>query len=246
MHAETYGNGPSVIVGYHGWAGTHRDYAGVGRHLPERWRLIAPDLPGYGASAAPPRIDERSVVTKLVAHLDSLGPEPVTLSGYCSGAILALLVAEMRPEAVGRIVMIDPFAYVPFYFRIFTLGEFGRRAYRTTFASGFGRRVTDWALRRHRRADSSFTDAFRSVNHDVVLAYLRMFAAVGSPERFKDLKPPVTLCRGERTFDAVRRSMGMFSAVWPDAEVHVIGGGHLMMMRSASEIARILTADADA
>jgi len=242
MHVERYGDGPRVIVGYHGWAGTHRDFAAVGRLLPSEWTLYAPDLPGYGASPPLEPLTEESLTRTLIEELPAVNTAPAVVAGYCSGAILALLVAEHQPDAVGRLVLVDPFAYLPLYFRIFTLGDVGRRAYHVTFASSLGRRITDAVLSLRKTPDTEFTASFRSVRHSVVLAYLRMFAAVGTPERFRSLAMPVDLCYGEHTFAAVRRSVGMFRHVWPHARVHSIANaGHLIMLKGAKPLARILT-----
>lgn len=241
MHVETYGRGRRVIVAYHGWAGTHRDFVAVGRRLGPDWRLVAPDLPGYGASPPLDRLSESELATVLVDHLQTIG-EPVTLTGYCSGAVVALLVAERARAQVERLVLIDPFAYMPFYFRIFTWGEFGRRAYRTTFAGETGRRITNWVLRRRGGPERDFLDAFRTVPHGTVLAYLHLLAGVGSAERFRGLGLPVALCHGDRTFQAVRRSVRVLRHLWPHARVYAIPhAGHLMMVDAADQIARILT-----
>ncbi len=70
--------------------------------------------------------------------------------------------------------MIDPFAFVPWYFRLFLAGGFGRRAYATTFQSAAGRAVTDRILKRMQRSGEDFTRAFESLDHEVTLQYLRL------------------------------------------------------------------------
>lgn len=242
MHARTFGAGPALVVGYHGWAGSHRDFAAIGRGLPDTHRLVAPDLPGHGMSPPLDRLDETTLVEALTVHLDGLESESVTLVGYCSGAILALLVADRRPHRVRRIVAVDPFAYLPWYFRIFTFGEFGRRAYRTTFANPLGRMITEWSLQRRKSPDAGFMESFRGANHDVVLAYLRLFASLGTLDRFAGIRAPIVLCRGARTFAAVKRSVEMFRVVWPDASEHVIqDAGHLIMIHGARRIRALIT-----
>jgi pimeloyl-ACP methyl ester carboxylesterase len=242
MYARTYGDGSTVIVGYHGWAGSHRDFVPIARGLPSSHRLVALDLPGCGMSPSLDELSEETLAAALADHLDSLGEDGVTLLGYCSGAILALLVAIQRPRLVRRIVAVDPFAYLPWYFRIFTLGEFGRRAYMSTFANPFGRRITDWTLRRRKSPDAGFMDSFQRVDHEVALAYLRLYAGMGTLDRFASVTSPISLCHGAHTFAAVKRSVGMFRAVWPDVAVHVIeGAGHLIMMHGAARIREVLT-----
>jgi len=241
MFAEVHGSGAKTIVAYHGWAGDHRDFTAVGRHLPEGWRLVAVDLPGYGRTPALGTLNAETLAEALAAHLDSLGAERVTLTGFCSGAILALLAAQRRPDRAERLVLIDAFAYLPWYFRVFVLGEFGRRAYQSTFASPLGRRITDWAVRRRGGADAGFMESFREVDHATVHAYLRLLAGLGRLERFRDVRAPVALCWGEGSFGAVQRSVERFRSVWPDADLHPIRhAGHLLLVRGAPQIRQVL------
>ena len=104
-------------------------------------------------------------------------------------------------------VLIDPFAYLPWYFRIFTAGEFGRRAYQTTFAGAAGRRITNWILRKKQTQDADFMAAFSRVDHAVTHRYLEWFARFGSLEPYRVLSLPIDIAVGEHTFAAVRKSV---------------------------------------
>jgi len=240
MFTKTYGRGERTVLALHGWGGDHREFAAVAARLPPDVRLVSVDLPGYGASPPPACWTREAVLTPLRALLDTL-PAPVTVTGFCSGAVWAFNLALYRPDTVGRLVLIDPLARVPGYFRLFTWGSFGRHAYQTTFHSRTGRAVTDFVLRRRQRTQANFTASMRAIDPEVTLGYLRMYRGMDDlvgPARV-DMK--VDLCRGEHTFRAVKRTVDQLAGLWPQATVHTLRGvGHLPMIQGAAQIRRVL------
>jgi len=244
MHIEWFGEGERQIVALHGWGGDHRQFAPIAARLPAGWRLWSADLPGYGRSGPPAVWSAAAIVEELAADLDRLGLARARLIGFCSGAILALLLAQLRPVFVERLLLIDPFAYVPWYFRLFLWGPLGARAYRASFASPAGRRIVTAVLRRLQSSDEDFLKAFERIDHEAALRWLRLLRDVEPVDRFADVHTPVTIAMGEHTFRAVRRSVERFCSMWSRAEVHVLRGvGHLPLVRGAAQLAALATAD---
>ncbi len=241
LYVREYGQaGGRTVAGLHGWGGDHREFAAVAARLPAGFRLLSPDLPGYGQSPPPERWDVTGIVDGIEKALRAREAFPCVLAGFCSGAALAALLAR-RGGAAERLVMIDPFAFVPWYFRLFLAGGFGRRAYAATFRSAAGRAVTDRILKKMQRSDEDFTRAFESLDHDVALHYLALLNTLDARRELEGLAIPVDIICGERTFGAVRRSVEIYSRLLPGARVHVLrGSGHLPMVRGAEQIARIL------
>ena len=164
-----------------------------------------------------------------------------TLVGFCSGAGLALMVAARAPAKVKRVVMIDPFAFVPWYFRIFLSGGFGRRAYAATFQTSAGRKITDWVLKRLQTSEADFTNAFIDLDHKVTLRYLQLLSHVDISKQFDSLKMGIDILYGEHTFDAVRKSVEIFSRLLPQVKVTELRGvGHLPMIKGARQLAAII------
>jgi pimeloyl-ACP methyl ester carboxylesterase len=105
---------PEVVVGVHGLTGNALVWAGVAGLLDGDPPLVAPDLRGRGRSRdLPGPHGLRAHVDDLVAVLDSLGRERVTLVGHGLGAHVATLLAERHPERVTRTVLVDPDAVAP-------------------------------------------------------------------------------------------------------------------------------------
>ncbi|MBX7259710.1 MAG: alpha/beta hydrolase [Candidatus Hydrogenedentes bacterium] len=242
MNIERFGNGPHVYVGIHGWAGNHRTFAPLVPYLPVNAAFYCVDLPGYGKSPAPNgewNID--SIATQLAEQVAQLHGRPVTLVGYCGGGNLAILTAAQLEHGIGRLVLIDPFAYMPLYFRIFTWGEFGRHAYTTTFASPMGRWFTNAALRKKRSGKTSLTQAFEKVDHELTLRAIRGFARFPSYTTFRDLHIPVDLAYGAHSFKAVKRSAELWRNVWPHARLHeLIGAGHSPIVEATAQLSKIV------
>jgi len=242
LHVHRYTKGDRVYLGIHGWGGDHREFAPLAAGAPPGARVLSVDLPGYGRSPMEPGWTLPDVGAALGEILAREGGG--TVIGFCSGAILALLAARARPAAATRIVVLDPFGYLPLYFRLFTWGAAGAFAYRWTFG-GSGRDLVNRILRRRQRINADFTASFERVNPDVALAYLRGFASLGPLEQEgADVRAPIVVVYGERTFRAVRRSVERMRRLWPAARVECLrGAGHLLTERAMPTIRRIVFED---
>ncbi len=238
LKTARWGEGDESYVALHGWGGSHGTFYPLVPLIPEPARVEAPDLPGYGDSALPDRW-ETDRVAEMVADSVDLD-EPVTVVGNCTGGVIGAELARLRPGKVKRLVMIDPFAYVPWYFSIFLKGSFGKMAYKTTFASPIGRFFTNQALRGKRTDDSDLTASFERVDHEAVHSFLRMMNEHEGPGRYSDLDLPVDIVIGEKTFGAVRRSSRILHEMWPNVRVHTLtGAGHLPIEEQPQAVAKV-------
>jgi len=240
MHVECYGSGSRVYFGLHGWSGDHATFAPLTRYLPAGFVLYSADLPGYGRSPAP-RSWELAAITDEIADAIAGVDSPVTVIGNCSGAVFALLAAERLPRRIERLILIDPFAYLPWYFKIFLNKRIGRYAYYSTFANPVGRWLTNLSLSKHRAADTNLTESFVSVSHDVAYRYLALLGELGAVARFGGLRLPVDLIYGARTFGAVKESIALWRGVWPHARCHELAGaGHLPIQEATGQLSEIV------
>ena len=104
----TQGEGTRVIA-LHGWLDNAASFVPLAPHLPGV-QLVAPDLPGHGASAhlAPGAEYTSGVAVNAVLDIaDALGWETFSLLGHSMGAGIASLVAASVPERVRRLVVIE-------------------------------------------------------------------------------------------------------------------------------------------
>ena len=241
IHAERFGSGPDAYVGVHGWGGSLATFRPIAPHVPASATLHAIDLPGYGRSEWRAVDSALGIAESIAAFIESLDTARVTVIGNCSGAILGLLANELVPARIARFVLIDPFAFLPWYFKVFVHPAYGRVAYHSTFANPIGRWATNLSLKKNRAADSDLTGSFRNVDHEVSRRYLALLDDVQSIQRFRGVTVPVDIAYGARTFAAVRQSVDMWRELWPHARAHVVAGaGHLPIEEAPVEIARIV------
>jgi len=237
------GEGPRIYVGLHGWSGDHRTFDPVLRHLPSDATFISFDLPGCGRSEKPLEWTLEALAHEIADGISSAGHSGITLVGNCSGAILGLLAAPRLGEKLERLVLIDPFAYTPWYFRIFVETSIGRYAYYSTFANPIGRWITNLSLRDHRMGESDLTESFGEVDHDVAYAYLKLLTSIDGIERFRSIRQPVTIVYGARTFGAIRHSVAMWRDLWPQAvAVELSGAAHLPIQEDPEGVSRVIFA----
>jgi valacyclovir hydrolase len=102
------GIGPPLLL-MHGFTGTARSHlGGLIDDLVRDYRVIAPDLRGYGASRPPvrdfpPDFYQRDAAD-MAALLDLLAPGPVAALGFSDGAESALVLAATRPDLLRGVV----------------------------------------------------------------------------------------------------------------------------------------------
>ena len=246
MHADSYnihmnqwGEGEYSYLLLHGWGGSHKTFLPIRDLIPENARVFVPDLPGYGESTAPRELVLEDFAGSIIGMIPS--GNPLTILGNCTGGAIAAEIARIYPEKVARMVIVDPFAYAPWYFKIFLLGDFGRNAYMTTFASKLGRYVTNKFLSSKRSGNTDLTASFKNVNHDLVYRFLKMMASINPTERYSDINKDVQIIYGERTFSAVKKSVDLLLDMWPNSNARELSGiGHLPIEESPDLVARVV------
>lgn len=105
------GSGP-LIVCVHGLEGSAYNWDLIAPDLVDRYRVVAPDLSGFGYTE--PLDDDTTVErnARLVADvIDYYGGEAL-LIGNSMGALVSMLTARLHPEKVTGLVLIDPAAPV--------------------------------------------------------------------------------------------------------------------------------------
>jgi len=99
------GTGPETIVFLHGLALTRTSWDPQLVALADRFRCVAWDMPGYGASAPMPDLTFEVIADHVVQLLDRLEVAKAHLVGLSFGGMHALHTALRHPARVDRMVL---------------------------------------------------------------------------------------------------------------------------------------------
>ncbi|MBV8880648.1 MAG: alpha/beta hydrolase [Planctomycetaceae bacterium] len=98
---------PLVLL--HGWAASHKFWKYCYSAFSPRWRVIAPDLVGFGRSEKPDRdYSVEALAVWLGKFLDALKLDKVVLVGHSMGATISLLYALSNPDRVRKLAVVNP------------------------------------------------------------------------------------------------------------------------------------------
>lgn len=101
--------GAPVVVAIHGLGATNASLLPTIWDLAADFRVIAPDLPGHGASAAPRAGYDAAFFSRwLEAFLDEVGVERAALVGNSLGGRIALEFGLDAPQRVAGLVLLAP------------------------------------------------------------------------------------------------------------------------------------------
>jgi epoxide hydrolase 4 len=106
MFVREKGTGEPVVL-LHGFPQTGDCWRAVADRLAKRYRVIVPDLPGFGRSGPPPRYEAEAVAGVLATFLDELDASPATIVGHDWGGSLAFALALAHPTRVSNLVVIN-------------------------------------------------------------------------------------------------------------------------------------------
>ncbi len=110
MHVRSAGEGPAVLL-MHGFPDTHVVWRKqVGPLVRAGYRVIAPDLRGYGQSDAPEAVSAyriEHICADMLALLDVLGIERARVVGHDWGALAGWLLCVEAPERVEQYVALS-------------------------------------------------------------------------------------------------------------------------------------------
>lgn len=106
------GSGPAVLL-LHGHPRTHTTWHRVAPLLAQHYRVVCPDLRGYGQSGKPPTTEDHAPYSKRAMAGDcmrlmrALGHETFAAFGHDRGSYVALRLTLDHPEPVSKLILGD-------------------------------------------------------------------------------------------------------------------------------------------
>jgi pimeloyl-ACP methyl ester carboxylesterase len=116
-HGETIayveqGHGPKTILLVHGNMSSSIHYVPLLERIPEEYRVIAPDMRGFGDSTYHHEFNSlQELATEMIHLMDALHVEQASVVGWSTGGGVALLMAAHHPTRVERIFLIESTGY---------------------------------------------------------------------------------------------------------------------------------------
>ena len=214
--------------------------------LPPDVGTIAYDAPGCGASP-PARVPLSIPAQARIAAgvLAWAGVGPVDVLGFSFGGMVAQQLARDAPAAVRRLVLVatgpgvgsvpgTPLAYVLLTFPHMASGPWLRGAAPFLFGGRMARDPHE--LDQHARRYAQPVDV------PSYLGQLQAATAWSSLPWLREVRQPVLLIAGDEDPLVPACNAGLLAALLPRARAHVVrGGGHLLLLDSARDVAPLIT-----
>jgi len=103
------GRGEPLVL-LHGFNADAYHFCRVGRHLSAHFRIIAPDLPGFGETTTGDGVSYRiqDIADQVLEFLDDLGVHTIYLGGNSMGGYIAAAMARRAPDRVRGLWLLAP------------------------------------------------------------------------------------------------------------------------------------------
>jgi pimeloyl-ACP methyl ester carboxylesterase len=247
-----------VILLLHGFPTAGHLFRQLIPALADRYRLLAPDLPGFGNTVAPPRAAFDYSFDHLAEVIDgfanALGLTQFALYIFDYGAPIGLRLALRHPERVSAIVTQNGNAYMeglsqawePWqaYWRDPT-PESRERCRASLSVDAIRFQYLHGAPAELVAPDGYLLDAFymarpeaRDIQLDLILSYRTNVALYPRFQQyFREHQPPLLAVWGRNDPFFLPAGAEAYQRDLPDAEIHFLDTGHFALETHADEIA---------
>jgi pimeloyl-ACP methyl ester carboxylesterase len=246
------GSGEPVVL-LHSSGASGAQWRALAERLSTRYRVIAPDLYGYGATAHWPGRGVFSLAHEaeiVHAMLGRVG-EPAHLVGHSYGGAVALYVARLRSDLLRSLTVIEPVAFHLLKDRseIIEVAERIARALACgDYLGGFGSFTDYWS-------GAGSWDTVPAAKRDAMAARLAkvaldFHATLSEPARAEDFRMlalPTLLVKGTCSPLPTRRICELLSRVLPESQLATIeGAGHMAPLTHRERVNALIGAHLDA
>ncbi len=232
-----HGDGPPVVF-VHGLAGNLTHWRYVAPEFAEHHRVVGLDLPGCGASAPlPGATTVGHYATHVLALLDFLELDRVTLVGHSLGGMVATRLAASHPGRVAGLVLVNPAGFQPMPAVVAAASRAAlHRGVLTTLLPRFWRQLLGQVFQDHNARTEGFVRTV-DATHDVadihgiaaVIAALRPdFVEADYTGLLEQLSMPLGMIWGDRDRLIAPKVLERVVARRSGALVEVLAGvGHM-------------------
>ena len=240
----------TVVVMIHGFTGSKENWYPLARALRGRYRLLIPDLPGWGESERKPDAvyGFTEQAARVAAFIQALSPaHPVVLLGHSMGGGIAALAAARYPQQITRVGLLDA-AGVRFTDNPFGLDVLaGKNPFAVHDAASLRHYIdtvffdesskpwipwpASWGLIRQRRRDADFEQA-------VMDRIGRSEENLLPGEEAGAIRQPALLLWGRQDAVIDPSALDLYAQRIPQARKILLDGcGHMALMENADAVA---------
>lgn len=103
--------GAATLVMVHGFRGDHHGLEDIVAELPKNYRVIVPDLPGFGESSQfQGKHDIESYTQFLREFIENVTDQPPVLLGHSFGSIITAHYAAEYAKTITKLILVNPIA----------------------------------------------------------------------------------------------------------------------------------------
>lgn len=240
------GRGEPLLL-IHGFGATKDNFTRVAAYLTPHYRVLIPDLPGFGDSSKPADVSYTiaNQVEWLHALAPSLGVGRVHLGGSSMGGYIATLYALTYPGDVGSLWLLAPAGTRMAFDSELTrrISETGENMLVASTPQAFGRTM-DFVLVRKPFIPYSVKRVMAEEAAANFHLHSRIFREIGPPgetgidERLGDVAAPTLVVWGTQDRALNPAAAELYRTAMPHAQViRMEGIGHLPMVESPGQVA---------
>lgn len=251
-----------VLLLLHGFPSSSHMFRNLMPLLASQYRLIAPDLPGFGNTKAPPRgqfdYTFENLYTVIEGFTEALGLKKYALYLFDYGAPTGLRLAAANPEKVTAIISQNGNAYLegfsdqwgPWQAYWREPSAANREACRASLSPQV---IRDWQYGTGADPEKLSPDGYNldilymarpgaeEIQLDLILDYRSNVAAYPSfQEYLRKYQPPLLAVWGKHDPAFIPPGAHAYRKDVPAAEVHLLDAGHFALETHAPEVAEYI------